>query len=72
MAPIDADTTRSGDQAFDFIDDAPFTGVGQVHWVANGANTIVELNINADLAPDVQFELVGFDGASLDASDFIL
>jgi hypothetical protein len=72
VAPIDADTTRSGDQAFTFIGDAPFTAAGQVQWYADGADTIVELNINADTAPDFQIELVNFDGSRLDASDFLL
>ena len=72
VAAIDADTTRLGDQAFDFIGDAPFTTAGQLHWYAEGGNTIVELNINADPAPEFQIELVGFDGSSLDASDFTL
>ena len=72
VAAIDADTARSGDQAFDFIGDAPITAAGQLHWYAEGDDTIVELSINADTAPEFQIELVGFDGSSLDASDFIL
>ncbi len=60
VSGIDADTTTSGNQTFNFNGGAAFTTAGQLRCFSTGAGTtIVELNVNADLAADMQIELAG-------------
>jgi Ca2+-binding RTX toxin-like protein len=56
LDPIDANTGLAGDQDFTFIGMGAFTGAGQVRVLGlGGANAvIVEVNVNADLAADMQ------------------
>jgi Ca2+-binding RTX toxin-like protein len=70
---IDANSNVPADQAFTFLatKGAAFTGVaGQLHFIASGANTIVEGDINGDKVADFQIELTG--APALTAIDFIL
>jgi Ca2+-binding RTX toxin-like protein len=68
--PIDADETVAGDQAFTFIDTAPFTAPGQISWFTNGADTFIQLNTNADLTVDGVIQVFGVH--TVDASWFVL
>ena len=72
LAAIDADATSAGNQAFAFIGDAAFTAAGQLRFVQDETNnrTLVEGNVNRDLAPDFQIELPGL--LELSAGDFVL
>jgi Ca2+-binding RTX toxin-like protein len=56
LDPIDANSGVAGDQDFTFIGTGPFTAAGQVRVLGlGGANAvIVEVNVNADLAADMQ------------------
>jgi Ca2+-binding RTX toxin-like protein len=56
LSAIDANTAVAGDQDFTFIGTGPFTAAGQVRVLGlGGANAvIVEVNVNADLAADMQ------------------
>ena len=63
----------AGNQAFTFLalKGAAFTGVaGQLHYVASGANTIVEGDVNGDKVADFQIQLDGTK--TLTAPDFVL
>jgi Ca2+-binding RTX toxin-like protein len=69
---IDARTTASGNQAFSFIGSATFTGAGQLRYELDGAgNTVVQADVNGDLATDFQVVLQGYT-RPLSAGDFIL
>ena len=72
LQAIDADATLAGNQAFAFIGEGAFTAAGQVRFVqdAAGDRTLVEGNVDGDLAPDFRIELVG--APALAATDFIL
>ena len=72
LQAIDADATIGGNQDFAFVGADAFTAAGQLRFVqdAAGDRTIVEGNVNADLAPDFQIELVGVH--QLTAGDFVL
>jgi Ca2+-binding RTX toxin-like protein len=56
LDPIDANTGLAGDQDFTFIGTGAFTGAGQVRVLGLGGPNavIVEVNVNADLAADMQ------------------
>jgi serralysin len=67
LSGIDADTTRSGDQAFVFIGGGDFTGAaGQLRYT----NGVVSGDVNGDSVTDLQVEIT--NGAALGASDFML
>jgi Ca2+-binding RTX toxin-like protein len=69
---IDADFATSGDQAFAFIGTAAFSAAGQVRFFSDGlGNTIVEGNVDGNLAVDFQIELHNFN-AALQANNFVL
>jgi len=73
LTEMDADSLKIGKQAFAFIDQAAFTGVGQVRWSVEGASIIVEGNVNTDLAADFAVELRGIASTyTMTAVDFIL
>jgi Ca2+-binding RTX toxin-like protein len=57
LSLIDANTTLGGNQAFTYVGSAAFTAAGQVHVVHNGSAWMIEVNVNADLAPDMAIEL---------------
>jgi Ca2+-binding RTX toxin-like protein len=67
---IDADTHLSGTQAFSFIGGDAFTGAGQVRAYSDGeGHTVIEGNINADLAAD--FRLVLDSNFAVGADHFV-
>jgi Ca2+-binding RTX toxin-like protein len=69
---IDAHAGRSGNQTFSFIGLASFSGAGQVRYEHDQAgNTIVQADVNGDLAADFQLTLQGYTQA-LNRGDFVL
>jgi hypothetical protein len=56
LSAIDANTATAANDAFTFIGTGPFTGAGQVRVLGLGGPNavIVEVNVNADLAADMQ------------------
>ena len=72
LAKINAVQGGGGNAAFSFIGKDDFTAAGQLRFVQDAANnrTLVEGNVNGDLAADFQIELTGVH--SLSASDFVL
>jgi Ca2+-binding RTX toxin-like protein len=67
---MDADDTLPGDQNFTFKDTAAFTAPGQINWYTNGTDTFIQLNMNADVAPDSVIQVSGVH--TVDASWFFL
>lgn len=73
LSTIDADTTVAGNQSFSFLDvlGSEFSGsAGELRFVADGQNIIIEGNVDNDLAAEFQIELTGKIGLTMD--DFIL
>ena len=71
LSRIDARPDITGDQAFSFIGEMPFTGSrGQVHFVRQDGVTLVEADVNGDRVADFQLELAA--SVALRAGDFIL
>lgn len=73
LSGIDANTVMSGNQSFTFLASKgmAFGGVaGQIHYLALGANTLIEGDVNGDKIIDFQLELKGTLGLS--AADFVL
>jgi Ca2+-binding RTX toxin-like protein len=68
---IDANTGVAGNQTFAFLvaKGANFTGAAQLRWRQEGAVTLVEGNVNANLAADFQIELSGLK--SMTAANFV-
>jgi Ca2+-binding RTX toxin-like protein len=74
LSTIDANTKVAGNQAFSFLaaKGAAFTGVaGQLHYIAQGANTIVEGDIDGNKVADFQIQLNGVKPL-LTVADFVL
>jgi Ca2+-binding RTX toxin-like protein len=68
---IDANVDTGIDDAFTFIGASAFTGIaGQLRFVASGANSLVEGDVNGDGASDFEIFLKGV--ATLHAADFLL
>ena len=70
---VDANEQVWGDQAFQFIGNAAFTGVGgQLRWFQQNGDTIVEANTTdvTDAGAEMRIDLYGL--VSLQATDFIL
>ncbi|MFN3857338.1 MAG: hypothetical protein ACK4RV_06260 [Caulobacter sp.] len=68
---IDADTGTAGDQAFTFLGAGAFTGAaGQVRYVHDGGNTIVQADVNGDGVADLEVQLNGT--VVMNALDFML
>ena len=71
LSDIDANINRRGNQNFSFIGTNAFTGVaGQLNYVTDGTNTIVQGDLDADRIADFQIELLGV--TTLQSHDFIL
>ena len=66
---IDA-ITGGGDNAFSFVGGGAFTAAGQVRVFTEGGNTIIEGNVDGNLAADFSIELTGIK--TLSALDFML
>lgn len=71
LTGVDADTTAAGNQGFLFIDDDAFTGAaGQLRSFLQGANTVIEGDVDGDSVADFQVLLNG--NINLSALDFAL
>jgi Ca2+-binding RTX toxin-like protein len=70
LSNIDANTTKGGNGTFAFIGDVAFTGAGQLRAFLDGADTIIQANVDANLAADFQIRLTGT--LPLTSADFIL
>jgi Ca2+-binding RTX toxin-like protein len=72
LASIDADARRPGDQGFTFIGTKPFAAdaTGQLRFLFDGRNTVVQGSTDADRAPEFELELAG--RVALAAADFHL
>jgi 2',3'-cyclic-nucleotide 2'-phosphodiesterase (5'-nucleotidase family) len=71
LSDIDANLNRRGNQNFSFIGTNGFTGVaGQLNYVTDGSNTIVQADLDADRIADFQIELLAV--TTLRSQDFIL
>ena len=69
LSTLDANKLLKGNQAFKFVGGG-FTKAGQVYAVAHGNDTLVEINIDKDKAPEMSILLHG--AITLNAGDFIL
>jgi serralysin len=68
---IDANTGKSGDQAFKFIGEANFTkSAGQLHFIVGTSSTLIEGDVNGDGKADFQIKVVS--AYEFLGSDFIL
>ena len=71
---IDANTAVGGNQNFAFISTAAFSAAGQIRVLNSGSNTVIQGNVNGNLAAD--FEILVQDGGAVAANwvagDFIL
>jgi VCBS repeat-containing protein len=70
LSTIDADTTRNGNQTFNFIGAEDFTGAGQLRAFASSGNTIVAGDINGDGFADFEIQLTGIHVIA--GADFVL
>lgn len=74
LSTIDANTLKSGDQKFAFIGTETFNHHHNHHPGAIGMvrfeNGILQANVNADLAPDLEIAVIGV--GSMTTGDFIL
>lgn len=71
LSAIDANITRKGNQAFDYIGDDAFSGTaGEISIHRTGDWTRVEGDVNGDALPD--FSLTVQPGIKLEEGDFVL
>ncbi len=70
LVNIDANAVTAGDQAFAFIGTGAFTAAGQLRFSFDGANTLVQGNIDAALGADFEILLTG--NQTLLAANFVL
>lgn len=70
LSLIDANALVVGNQAFSFIGNANFTGLGQLRLGTDGGHVALFGNISGNLNPD--FEIILDNNPVLHASDFIL
>jgi Ca2+-binding RTX toxin-like protein len=59
LSAIDANATATGQQHFSFIGTAGFTAAGQINWFTDGHDTFIEMNTNADDAPEATIRIQG-------------
>ncbi|WP_417723700.1 calcium-binding protein [Salipiger sp.] len=68
---FDADTTQGNKQYFDFVGDAGLSGTaGELAYVHEGGNTIVQADVDGDGLADFEIELTGV--MDLTADDFLI
>ncbi|MGH6770773.1 MAG: calcium-binding protein [Xanthobacteraceae bacterium] len=70
LASVDANQTRSGNQAFEFIGTAAFSQPGQVRWFTSSTETKILLNTDRDSGFEAMIRIVGLHQP--DASWFVL
>jgi serralysin len=68
---VDANEQVDGDQAFQFVGQAPFTGAGQLRAYQAGGDTVVEAN-TTDLTAGAEMRIVLDPLVALQATDFLL
>lgn len=71
LSEIDASTFATGNGTFVFIGTDTFTDTGQVRYQASGTVTLIEANVDADLAADLRLQ-VNIANYTFTAYDFIL
>jgi hypothetical protein len=71
LSSLDANAGAAGNQAFQFIGTAAFSAAGQVRYVQQGGDTIIEANTN-NATGNIEFELRLLGPHALKAGDFIL
>ena len=71
LAAIDANTGVAGDQAFQFIGTAAFSGAGQLRYTLVGGDTIIQANTNS-ATTTIEFELRLTGSHTPTSADFIL
>ena len=70
---IDANRSVSGDQAFDFIGNAAFSGaLGQLRWEASTSGVTLLGNTTSDTAPGLVIKLENLAGDLLGGNSFLL
>jgi Ca2+-binding RTX toxin-like protein len=75
LSALDANGAGAGNGTFVFqsVKGAAFTGVaGQLHYLASGANTLIEGDLNGDAVADFQIELTGTIATLTGGVDIIL
>jgi Ca2+-binding RTX toxin-like protein len=76
LSAIDANITLAGNQAFNFIGTAAFSGLaGEVRYVDTGANLVVQVDVQGDgnVIAEMEIQLNGLGAAGvLAATDFVL
>ncbi len=70
VSRIDADTTKDGNQAFEFAGNSIFTGVGQLIFSKQGDNMVIAGNTDTDTLAEFQIVISGIFTPR--GSDFIL
>jgi serralysin len=71
LSAIDANTDVAGNDAFVFIGNATFTGLGQIRTYVNpSSDTVIEVNTTGSDAPDMRITLTGL--VTLVSGDFVL
>jgi hypothetical protein len=72
LEAIDADTTIAGNQAFatPIGGNVPFTAAGQLRWVHQVGETIIQGDLNGDGAADFSIAVTGIQ--TFNAADFVL
>ena len=71
LSAMDADTTSTGDQAFEFIGSAAFSrSAGELHLIASGNGSFLEGDTDGDGVADFSIFLVG--AALLETGDLVL
>ncbi|MGK9236561.1 M10 family metallopeptidase C-terminal domain-containing protein [Inquilinus limosus] len=71
LGALDADTTRSGNQAFGFVGAGGFSGkAGELRYEHRDGNTVVQGDTNGDGQADLEIVLTGM--VDLKAEDFVL
>gem|GEM_PF-1934589 len=71
LSAIDANTKRTGDQAFAFAGRSTSVLSNAISWFESGGNTVIQLDVDANKTADMQIVLVG-TSLGLTAADFVL
>ena len=71
LTAVDANDQVLGNQAFQFVGQAQFTGAGQIRFFQQGDDTVVEAN-TTDAAVGAEMRIVIDPLVTLQASDFVL
>ncbi len=73
LSAIDADLRASGNDAFTYVGDSAFTGIGgELRVTLAGAGWLVEGDVDGDRVADLSIEVLTASGYALGTADFIL